>query len=363
MLIDRYLIREITKPLVVIFAVLASIFAGYTTARYLADAANGLLPARTILYLIALKVVIAMEVLLPVTLYLSVVAALGRLDSDSEMTALYASGIGPSRVLRAVFAVSLLLAVLVGNLSLYVRPLAYEKSYWARAEAEAEFDIAGLKAGSFYEGGQGDRIIFVERIDDVRSRAEGVFVQSEHPGRQSITYAREAYQRLDEKTGEWILVFLDGHAYEISRTGDIDLLVEYKEFTLRLLPKEITPPEYKRKAAPTLQLARSSHPGDISELQWRLSTPLSTVLLGLLGVPLSRSAPRKGRYAKVFLAVAIYMVYYNLLAVAKTWVERGAVGSVPGIWWVDALLAAALLVLLSQPATGFRRWRTGVRGS
>jgi lipopolysaccharide export system permease protein len=109
-----------------------------------------------------------------------------------------------------------------------------------------------------------------------------------------------------------------------------------------------------------MALARSDKSKDIAELQWRLSTPLSTILLALLGVPLSRASPRQGKYAKVVAAVLVYAVYYNISAMAKTWVEQGVVGSIPGIWWVQIILAGLLLALLFQPTLAFRsrrNWR------
>jgi lipopolysaccharide export system permease protein len=93
----------------------------------------------------------------------------------------------------------------------------------------------------------------------------------------------------------------------------------------------------------------------MAEFQWRLSTPLATILLALIGVPLSRSSPRHGKYAKITTAVVIFAVYYNLSALTKKWVERGILDTLPGIWWIQLLLAGLLLVLLWQPTTGFHR--------
>lgn len=357
LIVDRYIIREICKPLVVILAVVSAIFASYSTAALLAEAASGLLPADTIVALIFLKVVIALEVLLPVALYLSVVLALGRLYTDSEMTAFAAAGIGPDRVVRNVFLLSLVLAAVVASLSLYARPWAYAESYWMKARAAAEFNIAGLQAGGFYEGGQGNRVVFVEQINSTRSRASNVFIQGGNGERVRVTRAKEVYQRADENSGERVLVFLDGYYYDLDPDGSADLTVRFKRFTLRLLPKEIAPLEYRRKAAHTAQLARSSDRKDISELQWRISTPLSAVLLGLLGVSLSRTAPRQGKYAKVLSAVLIYTLYFNVVAMAKTWVETGVVGTFPGIWWVHALMAWLLTALLLHPVLAYRLGR------
>ena len=51
-----------------------------------------------------------------------------------------------------------------------------------------------------------------------------------------------------------------------------------------------------------------------------------------------------------------YAAYYNLKAMAKTWVERGIVGPVPGLWWVDVLLGVVVLLLLWRPWPQ-GRWR------
>ena len=64
---------------------------------------------------------------------------------------------------------------------------------------------------------------------------------------------------------------------------------------------------------------------------------------------LSRTAPRRGRYAKVFIAVLVYVVYYNLGGMAQTWLEEGWVGALPGMMWVHTLPASMLLVLLWWP--------------
>ena len=81
---------------------------------------------------------------------------------------------------------------------------------------------------------------------------------------------------------------------------------------------------------------------DVAEFQWRLSTPLSALLLALLAIPLSRSKPRQGRYARMLAALVIYAVYFNLLDVGRTWVELGERGRISG----GSPVVLALLVLV-----------------
>jgi lipopolysaccharide export system permease protein len=100
-------------------------------------------------------------------------------------------------------------------------------------------------------------------------------------------------------------------------------------------------------------LAKSSSADDQAEFQWRVSTGFSTILLGLLGVPMGRTVPRRGKSARIFVAILIFAVYYNMTAVAKTWMEQGVVGSFPGVWWPQILLAGLLIVLLKRANSGF----------
>ena len=139
LIIDRYIMREIVKPTVTICVVLIFIFGCYTATRYLADAVSGQLSGTTVIFFILLKIAIALEVLLPTTLYLSVVIALGRMYKDSEMTALSACGVSKARVLRPVFLVSLVIAVIVSCLSLYIRPWAYQPVFPVTGPGQSQF--------------------------------------------------------------------------------------------------------------------------------------------------------------------------------------------------------------------------------
>ena len=103
---------------------------------------------------------------------------------------------------------------------------------------------------------------------------------------------------------------------------------------------------------PTGALRQSTDTVDAAEFQWRVSTPISTLLLTLVAIPLSRARPRQGRYAKMLLALGIYAVYFNLLDVARSWVEQASSRS---IWWVPALLAVAVAVMYAPVVT--RKWK------
>jgi lipopolysaccharide export system permease protein len=355
-IIDRYLLREIIKPWLGISIILLGIFMSFIALKFLADAASGLLPGRIILDLIGLRLIVSLEFLLPTTLFFSLVFAFGRLYADSEMTALFACGVGLNRAIKVVFSLSVIVAALVAGLSLYVRPWAFDAFYHLRDQAIAEFDLSKLDGGNFYQIPLENRIFFADVVDHDRDRATGVFVETKRGSMVQVISAKELYQRQDQGGGKPVLVFLDGYLYEFPEEGQGGHIVGFRESTLSLEGKGVPPVKYIVKATESARLALSANPPDIAEWQGRLAAPLSSVLLALLAVPLSRSAPRQGRYARIVSGVVIYALYFNVSALAKSWVERGVVPVVPGIWWVPALLAGLVLALLRQQVLDlFRR--------
>jgi lipopolysaccharide export system permease protein len=353
-ILDRYIVREIGKPLGVVCAVLIATFMTYISARFLADAADGLLPPRTVLALVLLRTGIAMEVLLPITLFLSVVRGLGRLHTDAEMIAITAAGVPPARVVRAVLGVALVVGLIVGVLSLLVRPWAYEQTYRLRAQAAVEFDVRRLDAGRFYEKQRGDHVVFAERYNREQDQLENVFVHSEENGAVKVVYARRASQRVD-RTGQRLLVAHDGHYYQLQvGDGGADRTATFGRAEIPLGDDREVTLEYRRKSAATVELARSTGRSDIAELHWRLSLPVATVLLALLAVALSRTSPRRGPNARFGVAVLVYAAYYNLKALAKTLVENGTVPPFPGLLWVDAALLLLVVLMLRHLLRGAR---------
>jgi lipopolysaccharide export system permease protein len=319
------------------------------------------LPTDTIVQVIGLRTLIALEVLIPISLYLSVVMALGRMYVDSEITAMFALGLTPARVMGVVLGMSLCAALAVGWLSLMVRPWAYSRAHELASLAAASLNTNNMEAGTFYVGSDGNRTIFIEQRARPSAPGRGVFVQlRDGDGGTRIIYARSVEQMPHASDdGGSQMHLTDAHVYEIGPHGGSDVALNVSNLVIELAGPRVEPPEYSAVAASTAQLASSNSAADTAELQWRLSTSCSTLLLGMLGVPLSRSRPRQHKHAKVGIAILIYAGYYLLYESARTWVQIGVIPALPGLWVAPALLALILIAALFGPrlALGLRRRR------
>ena len=84
---------------------------------------------------------------------------------------------------------------------------------------------------------------------------------------------------------------------------------------------------------------------------------LSTTVLALLAVPLSRSQPRQGRYGRLAIGLLVFIIYFNLLSAGKAWIEKGSMPVAAGLWWAHGLMLLLALTLLAVQNGWYRRLR------
>ena len=332
MILHRYLAWETAKPFCTALLFLVGVFITYSLTRLLTEANQGLLDASSVFLLTGLKAVIALEVLLPIALYIALIVALGRLYSDWEIAALKASGFSESRVLTPVLGMAAAVALTVAALSLWGRPWAYETLYHSKAAAEAEVELDALPAGQFHIHGDGRRTIYLASRDGADGALNGVFVHSRKDGVLQIISAGGGHLHTYAHSDAHQLDLTDGVVYRQSPSTE-NLVSRFGHMKLRVPAETPAPLGYRPKATATGQLLASRRNEDRAEAQWRLSTALSTLLLALAAVPLSRTRPRSGRYARVLLAVVIYALYFNFLGIARSEVKQGALAH---LWWAPA---------------------------
>ncbi len=341
MILDRYVLRELGFNFVGTAAVLLAVFVTFTLTRLLAEAGSGLLTPAEVRELARLKALIALEVLLPVALYVAVLLCVGRLHQDAELHALGAAGIPESRLLRPVLLFALPLAVVVALLSTQLRPWAWAGIYALRNDAENSADIDRVEAGSFNSFGESGRTLYIAGLSDDRSGLEGVFIHDNEDGvLQIITAPRGSFHAYAAPDSHELLL-QDATVFRRNSEGQ-SLRARFGNFRLWLKASGRHRATYKEKAQSTPSLATTSNPSGRAEWQWRYSTPVSTVLLALLAVPLARSAPRRSRYLKLLIALLVYAAYYNLLGIARSAVEQQ---HLVWLWWVPALLGVAVAVV------------------
>ncbi|MCB1801134.1 MAG: LPS export ABC transporter permease LptF [Gammaproteobacteria bacterium] len=362
-IIDRLLLREIVKTLLVIVLILALVLLANIMVRYLGKAAAGAVSTDILLLVVGLELVRALGLIVPPALFFSVLWVLGRMYRDSEMVALAASGFSQRRLYRSVLVTAVPLALLVAILVMELLPWARAHVAQLKASQADTADISGVRAGRFNEFRRGGLVVYTERLSEDGFRLDGVFVQDRQQGRLGLVTAGSAYQTTDPATGERFVILTDGHRFA-GHPGDLDFTIgRFDEYAIRIPELETVGISLPTSAKSWQELVSSDNPSDQAEFQYRAAIPLALVSFAVLAVPLARSPPRSGIYGRLMVAVLLYFTFINLQRVTERWLESGAMPMWMGMWWLPALMLLVAWIITQVDSNRFASWRRRGRGA
>ena len=369
-IVDRYLLREVATSFLAATVILLLVMVGGAIADLLAKIARGRIPADLLFTLIGLRMVGALTILMPLATLLGVLLAYGRLWRDSEMAVLQSSGLDVGGLLRPLVLFALPTMALLALVSFWLAPASDRLAQQLMQEASRSLIVAGLEPGKFVDLPGRDGVIYVGEMSADGTRFKRMFIESERAdtskgaGKEARADTDAGKTRIDVITathgylyhdadGEGRYIALqDGFRVE-GKLGEDDFrLMHFARNDIKLPDSSSDENEnsLKRSATTAALLGASDDPVMRSELHWRLAAPLSVLVLTLLALPLARSSPREPRYARLLVALLVWLVYYNGLLLGRAWISQGKLAPGFGLWWVylPALGVAAWLIWSGQ---------------
>lgn len=351
MILFRYFAREVLSATFATLGILLVIALAWRFGGYLEQAAAGSLDKEILAALIFYRLPGFLELTLPVSFFLAVILAYGRLHVDNEMIVLHACGLSVARVTAMTLALALPVMAAAASVSLWIKPLG-ERQVEALLAGQArltEFDTLG--PGRFQVQGGGRRVTYVEAIPE-QGRLAGVFInayQGEEAGdgpMDTVTLmARRGFTQVDS-AGRRRLVMQDGLRYSGRPGQGRYQVVRYAEYGRFIEGQDGRGAARVRpRALATAALLGDGSAEALAEFHWRLAMALLTPVLALLAVPLAKVEPRQGRGARLLPALALCFAYLLALSAARSALEKGSLPLALGLWWLHGLfllLAASL---------------------
>lgn len=358
MIIFRYLAKEVFSTFIVISLILLLIFLSNRFAHYLALAAAGKLVVLQLVHLMILEVPQLFSLIFPLSFYLSILLVYGKLYADSEMVVLSACGLSQKQLLKMTFGLSLIVAIPVMVFSLWINPIVANTRDQLLARISATSMLQTLLPGRFQQTRSANQIFYIESMSNDRQSLKNIFVaERAKDDSWTVMEAKDGRYITDPMTKDHFVVAQDGYRYE-GIPGDKNFtLYHFGEYGVRLNMPVSFVRDSQIDSVPTLQLWRqsSSHNLDYrAELQWRLALPLCVFILTLIAFSLSHVAPRAGRFAKLFPAILIYIIYANFMIVGQDWVSQGQIPSYLGLWILHVLMLLIGIGLIMVQQNSFR---------
>ncbi|HHO70187.1 MAG TPA: LPS export ABC transporter permease LptF [Halothiobacillus sp.] len=351
--LTRYLLREIILGFLGVTVVLVLVMSANVFVQSLALAADGSIPRDLIPWLVVINGIKLLSYVLPASLFLGLMFALGRLSRDSELSVMRACGAGPFFMLRSVMLVAVPVALLSGWLSMYAWPAAQASRDAMIAKAQSLSELRRVPTGRFFETPDGQIIAYV--ADQRADVFEDVFLYTLREGKPSIEFARQGELVTDPDSGVRFVELRDGRRYE-GLAGEQNFIVTQYQGHRVLLPGMSSAPEVSAPKS-TLELLQSDSTRDHGEFLKRLGKPLSVLALAFLAVPLAQTRPRAGRYGRLAWGVLIYAIYFNLLGTFKSSVARGQMDLLTGVMLLPVMTLLLALMMLWIQGGGMRRLR------
>jgi lipopolysaccharide export system permease protein len=356
-ILTTYLAREILKTSCATMLILYVILVSNSFGRLLADIADGDVPQRALWPVLLGQSLNLLSIVLPIALFLGIVFTLGRMYKDHEIVVMNACGIGYTDFYRPVLLVLIPFMAVSIYTSLWLNPKALRAAQEVIDREANLHEFFQMKPGQFNDGG-GGLVFFMESITDDRLELRDVIISKTGQDSMFIETGETGRQQIDDVSGDLFLVIGPGDRYE-GEPGDNR--IEHTTFDehgvlIEKMAKESRLEPYSEQMTSN-QLWKSKRLKHRVELRWRVSVPVTMLVLALLAVPLANIAPRQGRYGKVGAALVAFILYLNLLAFTRAKLDDRVIPLWLNFWWVHLLFLLLTLVLLYRRNRGQLRFR------
>jgi len=328
----KNLLFELLSVFALVFSILILVSVGGRFSGYVEEVVNGRIPIELLWTVLVLRLPEFVVLVIPLGLFLSIVVTLGRYHSEQEFSVLVMGGLSPLRLFGWLASIVVPLTLIVAFLSFWVTPDFVGQFEKIMSETKASDSINQLPANVVKTFDNGKKMVFVKGIDTENHQLDNIVYGSvdgphlEFATAQSINIAE--YTELSTRAllltnGEYLTLDLE--------TGDL-LNAAFEEFQHRI-DKIPVVAKFNESSIHTVNLDLSK-PSHLSEFQWRVSLPIMTLIVSLLGIGIAKVPPRRGRYSQIAPGLTLFVLYIASVVIGRNMTD-----------WMPALGAYALTIL------------------
>ena len=352
-LISRSVVREIWPPFLLGFTAYTFILL-IRTIFLLADfAVRRSAPFAEVAKLVALSLPWIVVLTFPMAFLLGVLVGIGRLNTDSELTALRACGVGPGALYRPVLGAAAAASLLVLFLYNVVLPPANQALQAAMVRVAATSIVNVVAPRTFREPRPGITFFFDRASADGRA-FEGVFLRlgEDEGAPDRIIVAKQGALTLE---GDRLWLDLrESEVHELDPTDPSRDRVSRNDTQRLLLAGEASNAPgasvqvhrgVRSQTLPELWRSAKARPATPAQrrLAWveihkKFAIPVACLAFALVGVPLGQTLRRGGRGGSFALSLGILLGYYVLLSTGETWATEGRIPPALAMWLPNLLL-------------------------
>ena len=297
MILNRYFLKTIFSYTATISLIFVLIIVSSRSIQYLEQASRGEINPEIVFSVVLLRLPEFLELILPLSFFLSFVLTLGRLRSDSEFVIMEQNGFSLVKVYSLLLIPASLISILLIYFSLILSPSLDQKVKDLLEVKTLEDSFNALTPGEFHKLDDSYLLFAQGRQENFLSDIFLVERKSNSKDKK-VLVAKKFMAPLPESSD---LIFQSGFSYSEGENNQL-ISVGFRSMLLAgdrdLIAKDNSFSKQK----------------DFSgSLIWSCSISLMVLITMFLALPMSQNLPRKGRYSKVLPSLLIFSIYAGLL--------------------------------------------------
>ena len=310
------------------------------------------IPFQELMPLVGIKMIRDTSLILSLSLFLAIITTISQLYKNSEAIVMNSLGLSDKHFIAFIQPLVLLAFVIVFFLTIYAVPWAKQQKNIMEEEVKNASEFSFISEGEFEIFREGDIVFYASesKIPDSpgEQSMEEIFIYMYKQGKPVIVLASEAKKYTDPISKSTYLSLKDGTQYEGFPGNENKMIANFDSYNLEIISGEFQKSlavYTKIEGKNTLDLIKEGGRYANAEFQWRLSQPIAILILSVMGVFLGKASPRTGKGVNILIGVIVFLLYYNVLLVAKSAIELGKINPIIGLWGVHLFVVILILLL------------------
>jgi len=350
-IISRYLLSNLIVFFFAITFIIALLVFGNQFVLTVQDSYEHGIDLKVLMPLVGFNMLRDISKILPLSLFLSIIITISQLYKNSEAVVMNSIGLGDKNFMNLIKPIVFFTFIIMFYLTIFAVPWANQQISYGEDETVNASDFSFITEGKFEIFKDGDIVFYASesKLNDIvgEQNMEEIFIYALDNEIPVIVLAPEAKKYTDTSNDSIYIRLKNGTRY-VGLPGDENInILNFEKYDIEVVSGSIqkSKPSVSRiEEKNTIDLLREGGLKANAEIQWRISQPISVLILSIFGVFLGKSSPRTGKGINLIIGLAVYMLYNNTLVVAKSAIENDQLNPIIGMWGIHLLLLLILII-------------------
>ena len=350
-IISRYILRNLIVFFLAITFIIGLIVFGNQFVLTTQESLSFGIPIKELMPLVGFNMLRDIPIILTLSLFLSIIITISQLYKNSEAVVMNSIGLGDRDFINLIKPIVFVSFIIVFYLTIFAVPWAKQQKSIAEDVTVNASEFSFITEGKFESFKNGEIVFYASEsnITDTvgEQNMEEIFIYALDKGKPVIVLASEANKYTNAETESIYLRLKNGIRYEGLPGNENINILNFEQYDLEIVSGDIQKSisnfsEIEEKNS--IDLLREGGVKANAEIQWRISQPISVLILSIFGVFLGKSSPRTGKGINLIIGIVVFMLYNNALLVAKSSIESSQLSPIIGMWGIHLSLLLILII-------------------